>query len=488
VTAVPLLQVNDIELYYESHGAGDPLVVIGGLGLAVSEMRPLIEALAAGYRVIAVDNRGAGRSAKPAGPYSIEQMAADVAGLLARIGVSRAHVLGISMGGRIAMTLALDYPELVDHLVLVSTGPRAAPSRWRVRAGMAFSRLPGLRGQDPQPRYALHAQFQATSRFDRTGRLGEISQPTLVVHGRADRIAPVAMAREMHAAIPGSRLTLLDGGHLVSLLPHRQGKFVAAVREFLPPGPGELARRLGPVARHDRDRLRGNVRDDHGDPGIRRVPANQGGGVHRPQQARQSRRGCPAHHAQPGEPVVRRQVVGPDPAREVDGEQLAQPGGQVDQRPVVADEQAGLDLRKSVLRLRHHRRQEGRHDHRGGIEARPQHGHHVRDVPVLLELHVEPDPSGARPQHFREQRRTDPRGGLDLGPGERAHGHAADGRVVEGDQLAVTGPADVELDHVGAHVDRVREGRDGVLRGPGRDSPVRGDHGFAHKPKYALVR
>ena len=60
--------------------------------------------------------------------------------------------------------------------------------------------------------------------------------------------------------------------------------------------------------------------------------------------------------------------------------------------------------------------------------------------------------------------------------------------VVEGDQLAVAGPADIELDHVGADVDRVREGRDGVLGGPGRDPPVRGDHGVAHEPKYALVR
>jgi pimeloyl-ACP methyl ester carboxylesterase len=103
---VPLLQVGDIELYYESHGTGDPLVLIGGLGLAVSETQPLIKALAAGYRVIAADNRGAGRSAKPPGPYTIEQMAADIVGLLARLGVPRAHVLGISMGGRIAMTLA----------------------------------------------------------------------------------------------------------------------------------------------------------------------------------------------------------------------------------------------------------------------------------------------------------------------------------------------------------------------------------------------
>src|ERR1700691_1665258 len=152
---MPLTVVNGIELYYESHGSGDPLLLIGGLGLAVSEMQPLIEALAAGQRVIAVDNRGAGRSAKPPGPYAIEQLADDAAALAADLGVSRADVLGISMGGRIAMSLALDHPGFVDRLMLVSTAPRTAGRRWRVRLGMAISRLPGLRGANPPPRYAL---------------------------------------------------------------------------------------------------------------------------------------------------------------------------------------------------------------------------------------------------------------------------------------------------------------------------------------------
>jgi pimeloyl-ACP methyl ester carboxylesterase len=71
--------------------------------------------------------------------------------------------------------------------------------------------------------------------YDATARLGEITQPTLVVHGRADRIAPVALAREMHDAIPGSRFALLPGCHLIALLPHRQRRFVAAVLGFLPP-------------------------------------------------------------------------------------------------------------------------------------------------------------------------------------------------------------------------------------------------------------
>jgi hypothetical protein len=281
----------------------------------------------------------------------------------------------------------------------------------------------------------------------------------------------------------------------------------------VPPGttaevilPGRPARRAGPGrhsfqgparaqavlpragARHDRDRLARHVGDDRGDPRVGRVPADQAGGVDRPQQARQARRGGPAHHAERGEPVVRRQVVGPDPLGEVDGEQLAQAGGQVGERPALAHQQPGLDLRERVLRLGEHGGQEGRDDHVGRVEARPQDGHDLVNVPVLLELHVEVDPPGAGPQHLGEQRRPDPGGRLDLVAGEAAHRRAAGHGVVKGDQLAVAGPADVELDHVGPDVDRVRKGRDGVLGGPGRDPSVRGDHGTDHEPKYYLVR
>jgi hypothetical protein len=185
---------------------------------------------------------------------------------------------------------------------------------------------------------------------------------------------------------------------------------------------------------------------------------------------------------------VRRQVVGPDPPGDVDRVKLAQPSGHVGERPAVAHQQPGLDLGKRFLRLRDDRRQERRDDHLGGVEARPQHGHDVLDVPVLLELHVKPDPPGAGLQHLGEQRRLDPGRGLDLVAGQEVHRHAADHGVMVGDQLAVAGPADVEFDHVGTDIDRVREGRDRVLRGPGRDPPVRGDHGMAHERKYALVR
>ena len=223
---MPLIAVNGIELYYQSHGTGAPLLVLAGLGLDVSEMGTLTGPLAARFRVIAADNRGAGRSAKPPGPYSIEQMAADVAGLMDRLELPRAHVLGMSLGGRIAMALALAEPARVNRLVLVATSPRAAGTRWRVRAGMMVADLPVLRGHYRQPRSAMKAQFDATT------RLSQIIAPVLIVHGTSDHVTPVAMARQMHNLIPGSRLVLIDGGHLAPLHT-RHERLVAEVSAFL---------------------------------------------------------------------------------------------------------------------------------------------------------------------------------------------------------------------------------------------------------------
>jgi pimeloyl-ACP methyl ester carboxylesterase len=229
---VPLIAVNGIELYYESRGTGAALLVLGGLGLDVSEMGTLTGPLAARFRVIAADNRGTGRSAKPPGPYSIEQMAADVAGLMDRLQLPRAHVLGISMGGRIALALALARPARVNRLVLVATSPRAAGARWLVRAGMMAADLPLLRGRHRQPRHAMKAQFDATTRFDCTARLSQITAPALIVHGESDHIAPADLARQMHALIPGSRLVMIDGGHLAPLLT-RHEQVVSEVSAFL---------------------------------------------------------------------------------------------------------------------------------------------------------------------------------------------------------------------------------------------------------------
>lgn len=229
---VPNLAVNGIDMYYESTGSGRPLLLLGGLGLAVPDMRRLVEGLATSCRVIAVDNRGTGRSSKPAGPYAIEQMAEDALALMDRLDVQRTDVLGISMGGRVALSLALDHPDRVRRLVLVSTGPRAAGHRWLVRLGMLVANAPGVRGTQRQPWHAMKAQYDATTRFDCTDRLPDLHAPSLVVHGRADHIAPLSLAEQMQTSIPNAKLVTVEGGHLVSLL-SRCDQVVASVAEFL---------------------------------------------------------------------------------------------------------------------------------------------------------------------------------------------------------------------------------------------------------------
>ncbi len=232
---MPTIRANGINLYYESEGEGETLLVIPGLAIDVSQIEGISHELSKHFEVVAIDNRGVGRSGKPDEPYSVAMMADDAAGLLSAIGVASANVLGISMGGRIALELTLRHPALVKRLVLASTSIRTNYRRgtlWAV--SNLLLRIPAIRSigtRYPQPYFAYVRQRDASRGYDSTDRLREITKPTLILHGRKDRIAPPYLAEELQRGIVGSSLVFFDGGHTFML--SKQKEFAASMVRFL---------------------------------------------------------------------------------------------------------------------------------------------------------------------------------------------------------------------------------------------------------------
>jgi 3-oxoadipate enol-lactonase len=219
---MPIQRVGDIDMYYELHGMGDPVVLIGGLGNDITQSTRLIDWIAQGNRVLAFDNRGTGRTDKPDIPYSIEMMAEDTAGLMDALDISGATVLGISMGGRIAMALTLEHPDLVARLILVSTSAVARPDNGPTR--MEMLRFVGnlFRGKHRQPAYAQSRQSQASHVYECIDRLDEIRVPTTIMHGRNDFIFPLRNAEDIRHGIAVSQLVTFRGGHMFFMRKERK--------------------------------------------------------------------------------------------------------------------------------------------------------------------------------------------------------------------------------------------------------------------------
>ena len=232
---MPFAQRPDAQIWWDQSGTGDPVLLIMGHAYGADMWHRTAPELAASYRVIRFDNRGVGRSSDPPGPYPVQLMAGDALAVLDAASAASAHVYGVSMGGAIALQLALDHPGRVRSLTLGCTAASAeGASRGalltRVRTlvpAAALNRMAWklLYGPDtPASRRAEDHQIVRRTRssgrgrrgqltglasFDVTGRLAEIRIPTLVIHGAQDRIVPAANAsatRRRHRRSPARGL------------------------------------------------------------------------------------------------------------------------------------------------------------------------------------------------------------------------------------------------------------------------------------------
>lgn len=227
---MPTIRANNIDIYYETHGESMPVVLIAGLNSDHTLFSGIIPVLAEKYQVVAFDNRGVGQSGKPDIPYSIDMMADDTAGLLDALDIKQAHILGVSMGGRIAASLALRYPERVKSLILVSTTMKKRDrTSWSRRRIDFMLKIPAIRGSNPY--YAVVHQTEASRNYDCMDRLGEIQVPTLILHGMKDKLVPYQQAEEMHNGIKGSKMITFPGGHIFFIV--RSQQFLEAITNFL---------------------------------------------------------------------------------------------------------------------------------------------------------------------------------------------------------------------------------------------------------------
>ncbi|MDA8139337.1 MAG: alpha/beta hydrolase [Desulfobacteraceae bacterium] len=252
---MPTIQVNQHHLYYETYGQGTPLIFIAGLGTSCLMWWKQIEPFSKKYQVVILDNRGIGDSSRVSQAFTVADMAADVAALIRAIGLPPSHVLGVSMGGFVALTFAGLYPQLIKKLIAVST---SAGGPGHVQTGNEMLEIimsssqgdveaycrrvyPALAGpghmqahpedldhivanalKKPLPPetylYQLNAIMKYTSDLETGADLRSITAPTLVLHGDADALVPYPNGRYLADHIKGAKLHTYPGcGHLLPI-------------------------------------------------------------------------------------------------------------------------------------------------------------------------------------------------------------------------------------------------------------------------------
>ena len=251
-------RVNGIDLYYEQHGEGDPVVLVHGWLDNASVWDSQIEFLAKTHRVIAYDHRGHGRSDRPKGDYSVKALAEDLHALTQNLGLGKVTLVGHSLGSMTALTFALDHPDGLSRLVLASSTARLSPVarvlgnlvatlnpivpyrrlvRFTQRSGFyrPTEQLVG-RAYERAMMTSRYAAFECmksfTGGYDLSDRLAEVVAPTLIVVGEKDFGTTVGMARYLNSRIAGSQLRVIpDCGH--GVMEEKPEEFNRIVGEWL---------------------------------------------------------------------------------------------------------------------------------------------------------------------------------------------------------------------------------------------------------------
>lgn len=257
---MPQIHVNNINLYYEINGNGQPLLFIHGLGSSTRDWELQVAEFSKTFKVVTFDLRGHGQSDKPRGPYTMQMFASDTAELLKALGIESAYVVGLSLGGGVAFQLAIDSPALVKKLVIVNSAPelviRTFQDRLMVWQRFAIVKLLGMRKMGevlskrlfPKPEHAeLRATFverwaendsrayqdamRAMIGWSVMDKLGSIQCPTLILTADQD-YTPVALKEAYTKLISGAQLVVIpDSRHATPV--EQPQKFNEALMNFL---------------------------------------------------------------------------------------------------------------------------------------------------------------------------------------------------------------------------------------------------------------
>lgn len=241
-----LIELNDIELHYEIHGEGEPLLWLHGFLGCGADWQYVFQAPPAGYQLIAPDLRGHGGSTNPSGVFSFRQAARDVGALLRHLGLKRVKAIGLSGGGITLLHMATSEPVTFTSMVVVSAPPYFPQQARAIQrqtseallgdATMAHMRRSHRYGE-PQIQQLLAQSRAFADSYDDVNftppYLSTIAADTLIVFGDSDPFYPVSLAVDLHAAIPRSRLWVVPGGGHGPVFGNDAPRFVETALEFL---------------------------------------------------------------------------------------------------------------------------------------------------------------------------------------------------------------------------------------------------------------